>query len=205
MKFLEHGYFNFIGAIFQVEEEHGDTLGLSINKGVLHLWELFACLPIQALHALLEGNLCRKFFLRDKVIHETFEPKSAWSIRTYDKAAPAVYLRALVDREGQNPTTREFIVAVNALRRYAASQDLETANRIDNAYFCVSERSHHYLEGVKLRVQTLVTCCEAISGMCEEVDPQQHDQPAPFAVTYCGYAEQVDRRKKQYEKKQSTT
>jgi hypothetical protein len=69
----------------------------------------------------------------------------------------------------------------------------------------VSERSHHYLDGVKLRVQTLVTWCEAISRMCEEVDPQQHDQPAPFAVTYCGYAEQVDRRKKQYEKKQSTT
>jgi hypothetical protein len=211
--FAELGYFDLVNVIHHYESLDNGTFGLGVVDWRVLLWRLFASVPFKVLVSALEGRLHQDYVNERNVVYDTYHPNSAWMLRAQDDFVPGIYLRPLVNANGLSPTANEFLAVSVALRNYANGADLKMALDIDNILRnektsdleTLRRGGHYYLDSRQPRDQVLWTWCEAISMICKAVPVDDRDQALPRAITYCGYASELRRRRLQYDNRLSTT
>jgi len=215
-KLVEKGYTDLIDAIYYQEEEYGNTHGLMYLGWRQRLRFLFASVPLNVLRYALDGSLARRDLSKtDPDIVKHFHPDSPWQMRSLEKFAPAIYVRPFVNHAGESSTPREFLQVAQVLFGYAYGLDLETALRIDTALQAgqqsstlaeLKEGRHCYLACSQNRAMKVIAWCQAIITLADEKTPEdQKDKPMKQPRVHCGYFKSVSRRKRQYDKHQSTT
>jgi len=140
-RLLDHSYFALFDTIFV--EEKFDRVEAAANhvEWRTQLWTLFCNIPRPILNATLDGSLAYKDLSKqdpDIAPHFSYfvgvadEDQSPWLLQANHPHSPAIYVRQLVDNQGMSPTPAEFMTIVEALRKYAAGEDVDTAMKIDN-------------------------------------------------------------------------
>ncbi|KAF2877175.1 hypothetical protein BDV95DRAFT_464967, partial [Massariosphaeria phaeospora] len=122
---------------------------------------------------------------------------SDWVQRYGEAFAPVIYVRELVDENGQSPAPRELAQVLEVLRAYVSG--LRTMDEDNAALDCVSRNGrttadmitggfHYFLRGVADRALTLLAFCYALEQRLLKISAEDSDKPLPVPLRYVGYA-----------------
>ncbi|KAI4653078.1 uncharacterized protein J4E79_008591 [Alternaria viburni] len=98
---------------------------------------LLASIPRKILTLIISGNLCSASRSDEEIHHLLKDPDSLWRTRAGEKNAPGIYIRNLVDKDGDTPTPNQYLWVPKRLRNYVSSESCR-ASRSD-------EDLHHFL------------------------------------------------------------
>ncbi|KAI4653091.1 uncharacterized protein J4E79_008604 [Alternaria viburni] len=164
---------------------------------------LMASIPAALLEAIVGGNLCIAARSNDDIDNLLYDSKSMWHIRANDKNAPGIYIRFLVDKDGNAPTPNQYLRVAKRLRDYVSGDDqsFEAAASLDNIKGTtkasgrdISKGHYRFLNGSEQRVMQILTWCTALEDRIHELPADELDTPMQRPCTYVGYSVSVSQR-----------